>query len=67
MDCYPLKTEPGCLVMHIALVSSVRLSEPGQGITALKNSIVLRYHFDIYHIPYEAKSVKHRKMCIHVI
>lgn len=67
MVCYPWETEPSCLVTHIAFVNFVGSSKTGQGISALKNSIMLKYHFDMHHIPYEAKSVKHREVYMHVM
>ena len=59
--------QSGCLVMHIGWVTSVRWSRLEQGISALKNSIVLTYYFDIHYIPYNAKSVKHTEMCTKVM
>lgn len=53
VSCFPLEIEPGCLVTHIGLLNSVRWSKPDQGVSALENSIVWRYYFDMH----DAKSV----------
>ena len=64
--CYAWEMEPGCMVTYSCLVN-VRLSKPKQGISALKNRIALRYHFDMHCTPYDAKSGKHMEMHMHVI
>ena len=50
LGCYHLKMEPDCLATPTSLVNSVRLSKPEQGISALRNSIALRF-FDMHYVP----------------
>lgn len=64
VGCYPWEMEP---VTRTGLVNSVRLSKPKQGISALKNSIALRYHFGMHYTPYDAKSTKRMEVHMHVI
>ena len=64
VGCYPWEMEP---VTRTGLVNSVRLSKPKQGISALKNSIALRYHFGVHYTPYDAKGTKCMELHMRVI